>query len=116
MTSSEPGSESAGGGTGEQDGDTVPPKESVPAFGFESNMQENIYVRDESWRELQDAISFETKRVLAQYGLRDDDLFKRELHDAMVRTAANHPEEMAHRIIQDRDVATQDELTELNTE
>lgn len=79
-------------------------------------MQENIYVRDNSWRDLQDAISFETKRVLAQYGLRDGDLFNREIHDAMIRVAANHPEEIAHLIIQDRDVATDDELDEPDSE
>ena len=95
--------------TDETDG-TVSAEESEPAFAFAGDMQENIYVREGSWRELQDAINFETKRVLAQYGLRDDDMFKRELHDAMIRTAANHPEEIAHHILLDRNIATMDDL------
>ena len=116
MTSGGSSSDSAGDETGEQDSETVPAEESAPAFGFDSDMQENIYVQDESWRDLQDAISFETKRVLAQYGLRDSDLFKREIHDAMIRVAANHPEEIAHLIIRDRNVATDDELGEPDSE
>lgn len=112
MTSSGSDTDTATDEPVDQDTDTVPVDESEPAFGFDSNMQENIYVREDSWRDLQDALSFETKRVLAQYGLRDDDLFKREIHDAMIRVAANHPEEIAHLIIRDRNVATDAELGE----
>ena len=115
MTSSGSSSDSASDET-DEDGETVLAEESTPAFGFDSDMQENIYVQDESWRDLQNAISFETKRVLAQYGLRDGDLFKREIHDAISRVAANHPEEIAHLIIQDRHVATDDERGEPDSE
>lgn len=92
----EPGTESSG--------ETVPAAESEPAFDFAEDIQRTVYVRDGSWLELQDAINFEVKRVLASHDLRDDSLFKREVQDAMVRAAANHPEEIAQYILADRQI------------
>jgi hypothetical protein len=88
----------------ESSGETVPAAESEPAFDFAEDIQRTVYVRDGSWLELQDAINFEVKRVLASHDLRDDSLFKREVQDAMVRAAANHPEEIAQYILADRQI------------
>lgn len=99
--------------SGEQEGKTIPAGESEPAFDFDNEMQHNIYVRDQSWQQLQDAMNFEVKRILAQYDLRDADLYKRELQDAMVRVAAQHPEEIARQVLEDRHIIDNDDELEL---
>ena len=92
----------------ESEEETVSAADSEPAFEFEDDIQRTIYVRDGSWQQVQDAINFETKRLLADHNLRDNDLFKREFHDALVRTAANHPEEIARYILHDRRIIAEE--------
>ncbi len=73
-----------------------------PAFEFNNAYQRSIYPRPESWDQWQDTLNFEVKRLLADHNIRD--LEGREAHDAMVRLAAEHPEEWAHLILEAREI------------
>lgn len=64
-----------------------------PAFPFDDATQRPIYARQKSWEEFEEVRDFEVKRIL-----RDDGIKKvagREFHDALLRLAAENPEELA---------------------
>ena len=64
-----------------------------PGFEFDDVKQSPMYARPEAWAELEDALDLEVVRELRETGIRNE--AKRELHDAVLRVAARHPEEIA---------------------
>lgn len=64
-----------------------------PAFPFDDATQRPIYAREESWDEFEDVRDFEVKRILRDEGIKK--VSGREFHDALLRLAAENPEEFA---------------------
>jgi len=64
-----------------------------PAFEYDDVKQSPLYARPEAWTALEDALDLEVVRALREAGVRNE--AKRELHDAVLRVAADHPEEIA---------------------
>jgi hypothetical protein len=94
-TASEPDVEEDVDESGESD-------EGGPAFSFETTAQTSIYPRTETARDTLDDVEFEVEGVLRRnHDVRD--LAGRELHDAMIRLAAERPEEVADLVVQLRD-------------
>ena len=73
-----------------------------PAFPYEEVKQRPLYARVEAWNAFEDALELEVERVLREYDVRD--ATGRELHDAALRVAADHPEEIATRLLEERGV------------
>lgn len=67
-----------------------------PAFEYEDVEQSPMYARPAAWNALNDALDLEVVRALREAGLRNEE--KRELHDAALRVAADHPEEIAQAV------------------
>ncbi len=74
----------------------------TPAFEFSPDLRRSIYAREESWQEFEDARDLEMTRELRDAGIRNH--ASREVHDAMVRLAAENPEKMAQLILDARGV------------
>lgn len=75
------------------------PKE-TPAFAFSEAEQNPLYPRAETWQDLDDVLDFEVRREL-----REDDyqeIAKRELHEATLRVAIEHPELVAEEVRRQR--------------
>lgn len=80
-----------------------PPEEADggPAFEFEDTTAKSVYVRPKTVDVLDDA-EFEVESYLRrEHGVRD--MAGREFHDALVRVAAEHPDEVADAIRAARD-------------
>lgn len=72
-----------------------------PAFEFEDTTAKSVYVRSETLSVMDDA-EFEVESLLRrEHDVRD--VTGREFHDALVRVAADHPEEVAEVILSARD-------------
>ncbi|MDS0300460.1 hypothetical protein NDI76_17060 [Halogeometricum sp. S1BR25-6] len=72
-----------------------------PAFEFEDTTAKSVYVRSETLSVMDDA-EFEVESLLRRdHDVRD--VTGREFHDALVRVAADHPEEVAEVIVGTRD-------------
>jgi hypothetical protein len=67
-----------------------------PAFEFGAVKQSPMYARPEAWNALEDALDLDVVRALREAGVRNEE--KRELHDAALRVAAEHPEEIAEAV------------------
>ncbi|MFB6270902.1 MAG: hypothetical protein ABEH83_13230 [Halobacterium sp.] len=65
----------------------------TPAFEYGEVKQSPLYARPAAWNALEDALDLEVVRALREAGIRNEE--KRELHDAVLRVAAEHPEEIA---------------------
>ncbi|WP_227379886.1 hypothetical protein [Haladaptatus halobius] len=74
----------------------------APAFEFSPDLRRSIYAREESWQRFEDARDLEMTRELRNAGVRNHE--SREVHDAMVRLAAENPEEMTRLILDARGV------------
>ncbi|ELZ88547.1 hypothetical protein [Haloferax sulfurifontis] len=75
--------------------------EGGPAFEFEATTAKSIYVRTATLDRLDDA-EFEVESLLRrEHDVRD--LTGREFHDALVRVAAEYPEEIADAVLETRD-------------
>ncbi|WP_266083194.1 hypothetical protein [Haladaptatus caseinilyticus] len=74
----------------------------TPAFEFSPDLRRSIYAREESWQEFEDARDLEMTRELRDAGVRNHE--SREVHDAMVRLAADNPEKMTRLILDARGV------------
>ena len=73
---------------------------SGPAFEFEDTTAKSVYVRSETLSVMDDA-EFEVESLLRRnHDVRD--VTGREFHDALVRVAADHPEEVAEVIVSTR--------------
>lgn len=94
-----------------QDAGQSDPRED-PAFPFDqSSQQTNVYVREQSQEAWADAKDFEIKRTLRQ----DRDVRNvegRELDDAMVRLAADHPDLVAAYVMDARGIDVPDSLAD----
>jgi len=75
-----------------------------PAFEFDIKLQRSIYARDETWNAFEDTVDFEIQRALRDHGLRDVE--GREIHDAMVRVATEHPDAVAELVLDARGIDT----------
>lgn len=74
---------------------------SGPAFEFEDTTAKSVYVRPETLSVMDDA-EFEVESFLRRdHDVRD--LTGREFHDALVRVAADHPEDVAEAVLSARD-------------
>ncbi|SFR74784.1 hypothetical protein SAMN04487947_4143 [Halogeometricum rufum] len=72
-----------------------------PAFEFEDTSAKSVYVRPETLSVMDDA-EFEVESLLRRdHEVRD--LTGREFHDALVRVAADHPDEVVTAILAARD-------------
>ncbi|ADQ69390.1 hypothetical protein [Halogeometricum borinquense] len=88
--------------TATSDADEQMSSSSGPAFEFEDTTAKSVYVRPETLSVMDDA-EFEVESVLRrEHDVRD--LTGREFHDALVRVAAEHPEEVAEIILSTRDI------------
>ncbi|SIR97673.1 hypothetical protein SAMN05421858_4909 [Haladaptatus litoreus] len=74
----------------------------TPAFEFSPDLRRSIYAREESWQEFEDARDLEMTRELRDAGVRNHE--SREVHDAMVRLAADNPEKMARLVLDARGI------------
>ncbi|WP_336037171.1 hypothetical protein [Halobacterium yunchengense] len=88
QASESPAESSSAGGDGQ-----VGRVSTEPAFEFAAVKQSPMYARPESWAALEDALDLEVVRALRESGVRNE--AKRELHDAALRVAAAHPDEIA---------------------
>ncbi|MFC6784551.1 hypothetical protein ACFQFH_01325 [Halobaculum halobium] len=83
-------------------GDTVAGSE--PAFGFEEAKQRPLYARQRAWDAFEDALAIDVEPTLRRHDIRDAS--KRELHDAALRVLADHPEEVADKVLAARGVSS----------
>ncbi|WP_353633874.1 hypothetical protein ABSL23_11925 [Halobacterium sp. NMX12-1] len=67
-----------------------------PAFEYDDVKQAPLYARPEAWAALEDALDLDVVRTLREAGVRNEE--KRELHDAVLRVAADHPDEIAEAV------------------
>ncbi|WP_277556036.1 hypothetical protein [Halobaculum limi] len=74
----------------------------APAFGFEEAKQRPLYARQSAWDEFEDALAIDVETTLRRNDVRDAP--KRELHDAALRVLADHADEVADRVLQERGV------------
>jgi len=64
-----------------------------PAFEFADTKQDALYAREEAWDAFEDMLAVDLEGELRSRDLRD--VPKREKHDAALRFAAEHPDEIA---------------------
>ena len=67
-----------------------------PAFEYDDVKQAPMYARPEAWTALEDTLDLDVVRTLREAGIRNEE--KRELHDAVLRVAADHPDEIAEAV------------------
>jgi|AntRauMinimDraft_4_1070384.scaffolds.fasta_scaffold00025_2 hypothetical protein len=89
-TTTDPGTR--GGSGSDATGD---PSE-TPGFDFDEAKQSPLYARPSAWQAFEDALDLEVVRALREAGVRNE--AKRELHDAALRVAAEHPDEIAEAV------------------
>jgi len=73
-----------------------------PAFPYDEVTQRPLYAREEAWNAFEDALELDVERTLREYDVRD--AAGRELHDAALRVAAEHPEEIANQLLELRGI------------
>jgi len=71
-----------------------------PAFEFSETTQSAIYARDDAWDAIDDMFDIDLERELRDREIRE--VTKSEKHDALLRFAAEHPEEIADLIEAER--------------
>ncbi|WP_224449581.1 hypothetical protein [Haloprofundus salilacus] len=77
------------------------PEEGGPAFSFEETTPKSVYVRDQTLDALED-LEFEVEVALRrEHGVRD--VTGREFHDALVRVAAEHADDIAALVVETRE-------------
>ncbi|MFC7137964.1 hypothetical protein ACFQRB_18980 [Halobaculum litoreum] len=75
---------------------------SDPAFGFEEAKQRPLYARQAAWDAFEDALAIDAEATLRRNDVRDTP--KRELHDAALHVLAEHADEVAERVLDERGV------------
>ncbi|GAA0681521.1 hypothetical protein ACFQDG_03430 [Natronoarchaeum mannanilyticum] len=73
-----------------------------PAFPYDEVTQRPLYAREAAWNAFEDALELDVERTLREYDVRD--AAGRELHDAALRVAAEHPEEIAKQLLELRGI------------
>mgnify|MGYP000211544615 CR=1 FL=1 len=71
-----------------------------PAFPFDEAIQAQIYPRNSTHDEFTDFLDIEVKRLLRDRDIRNEE--GRELHEAVLRVAMEHPEDIAEVVEQQR--------------
>lgn len=71
-----------------------------PAFEFSEATQSAMYARDDAWDAVNDMMELDLERELRDRGIRE--VTKSEKQDALLRFAAEHPEEIADLIEAER--------------
>lgn len=78
------------------DDDTVEskpePAETGPAFEYSDVRQKPLYARDSTWDELEDELGITVIPALRRMGIRDEET--REIHDAVLKVAIEHSDEL----------------------
>ncbi|GAA0268424.1 hypothetical protein [Halobacterium noricense] len=80
----------------EQDATSEATTSEGPAFEYGDVKQAPMYARSEAWTALEDTLDLDVVRTLREAGVRNEE--KRELHDAVLRVAADHPDEIAEAV------------------
>ncbi|MFC7068565.1 hypothetical protein [Halobaculum lipolyticum] len=73
-----------------------------PAFGFDEAKQRPLYARQAAWDAFEDALAIDVEATLRRNDVRDTP--KRELHDAALHVLAEHADEVAERVLDERGV------------
>ncbi|WP_435064267.1 hypothetical protein [Halobaculum sp. EA56] len=94
--------EAATSKSGSPSEDDSPSGDTSPAFGFEEAKQRPLYARQEAWDAFEDALAIEVETTLRRNDVRDAP--KRELHDAALRVLADHADEVAELVLEERGV------------
>ncbi|MFW5934671.1 MAG: hypothetical protein ACOCQL_02345 [Halolamina sp.] len=71
-----------------------------PAFPFEESVQAQIYPRQTTHEAFEDFLDMDVKRHLRDREIRNET--GRELHEAVLQVAMNHPEEIAEALEEQR--------------
>jgi len=82
--------------TGPSD-DEPAPSVAGSAFGFDDTDQHSVYVRSDAWQQFEDAEALVDARLRAEHDVRD--LTGREFHDAVLRVASEHEDELVEAIL-----------------
>ena len=85
------------GGDGDTGGETADPA----AFAFDDTVQKSVYVRPETFEELEDAEALVNAQLRTEHDLKD--LTRREFFDAVFREAAEDTDRLVERIMQMRE-------------
>lgn len=72
-----------------------------PAFPDEETMQIGLHVREETWKEVSEDLGESLDVALDEHDVRG--VYAREKHDAVLRVAANHTDEVIRQIISARE-------------
>lgn len=76
--------------------ESTSPADSGPAFEYSEVRQRPLYAREKTWDEFEDALGITVTPELRKAGIRDEET--REVHDAVLRLAAEEPERIAELI------------------
>lgn len=76
------------------------PAETGPAFEYSEVRQKPLYARDETWNDLEDELGITVTPELRRMGIRDDET--REIHDAILKVAIEHIDEIPEIIAEER--------------
>lgn len=93
--SDEPESDDADDGANEEAGAAT-----EPAFPFDESVQAQIYPRRTTHEAFEDFLDIDVKRHLRERDVREET--GRELHEAVLRVAMDHPEEIAETVAEQR--------------
>ncbi|ELY40680.1 hypothetical protein [Natronorubrum sulfidifaciens] len=76
------------------------PAVSGPAFEYSAVRQRPLYARGETWDALEDQLGLTVTPELRRMGIRDDET--REVHDALLKVALEHIDEVPEQILETR--------------
>ncbi|MDJ1434312.1 hypothetical protein [Halostagnicola sp. A-GB9-2] len=78
-----------------------PPEESGPGFEYSEVRQKPLYARDKTWDELEDKLGIRVTPELRRMEIRDEET--REVHDALLKVALDHIDEVPEQILATRE-------------
>lgn len=77
------------------------PSDAGPGFEFSEVRQKPLYARDKTWDELEDKLGIRVTPELRRMEIRDEET--REVHDAILKVALNHIDEVPDQIYKTRE-------------
>lgn len=92
--------EAEGESTEEDEASTTDGGRHEPAFPFDESVQAQIYPRRSTHEAFEDFLDIDVKRHLRDRDIRNET--GRELHEAVLQVAMDHPEEIAEELEADR--------------
>ena len=90
----------AGETAGQDTGTLAVDDRNEPAFSFDKSVQAQIYPRKSTHEKFEDFLDIEVKRHLRDRDIRNET--GRELHEAVLKVAIQHPEEIAEQLETER--------------